>query len=140
METLILVDTGPFVALFDPQDHCHEECKRILKEIRTPLCTTVPVLTEAFHLLTPASRGADQLREFILQGGVRVWFMNSEALQRAFQLMHQYSDHPMDLADASLIAAMESLRTNRVFTLDLRDFHSYRVRLGHRLYAVEIIR
>ena len=65
--------------------------------------------------------------------------MNSQALQRAFQLMHQYSDHPMDLADASLLAAKESLRTKRVFTLDQRDFSSYRIRLGHRLYALEII-
>ncbi|MEE8585830.1 MAG: PIN domain-containing protein [Acidobacteriota bacterium] len=104
-----------------------------------PLYTTIPVLTEAFQLLTPASRGADQLREFILRGGARVWYMNSQALQRAFQLMHQYSDHPMDLADASLLAAMESLRTKRVFTLDQRDFSSNRIRLGHRLYALEII-
>ena len=79
------------------------------------------------------------MREFILQGGAKVWYMNPQALQRAFQLMHQYSDHPMDLADASLVAALESLGTNRVFTLDQRDFSSYRIRLGHRLYAVEII-
>jgi uncharacterized protein len=52
---MILIDTGPFVALFDRQDAKHEECKDTLKAIQEPLCTTIPVLTEAFHLLTPDS-------------------------------------------------------------------------------------
>jgi hypothetical protein len=54
--------------------------------------------------------------------------------------MEQYADHPMDLADASLIAAAESLETRKVFTLDENDFGAYRIRRGHRHYAVEIIR
>jgi predicted nucleic acid-binding protein len=32
--------------------------------------------------------------------------------------MEQYADHPMDLADASLVAAAESLGTTRMFTID----------------------
>lgn len=46
---MILVDTGPLVALFDPKDRQHERCANVLKSIREPLHTTVPVLTEAFH-------------------------------------------------------------------------------------------
>jgi predicted nucleic acid-binding protein len=66
---MILVDTGPFVALFDPQDAEHGRCKDILSTLRDTLFTTVPVLTETFHLLTPNSLGADRLRDFILDGG-----------------------------------------------------------------------
>jgi uncharacterized protein len=84
---MILIDTGPFVALFDWQDAKHEECKDTLKAIQEPLCTTIPVLTETFHLLTPDSIGADRLRDFILDGGLTVWFMNHEAVVRAFELM-----------------------------------------------------
>jgi predicted nucleic acid-binding protein len=51
---MILVDTGPLVALFDPQDGQHDRCRRILKEIRDVILTTTPVLTEAFHMLGPA--------------------------------------------------------------------------------------
>ncbi|WP_228021538.1 hypothetical protein [Vasconcelosia minhoensis] len=36
-------------------------------------------------------------------------------------LMEQYRDLPMDLADASLVAAAEALNQKRIFTLD-RDF------------------
>ena len=46
---MILVDTGPFVALFDPQDAQHLRCREVLQAIKEPLMTTVPVLTETFH-------------------------------------------------------------------------------------------
>ena len=51
---------------------------------------------------------------------------------RAFELMAQYADHPMDLADASLVVAAEALAATRVFTIDRPDFLTYRVRRGHR--------
>jgi hypothetical protein len=36
----------------------------------------------------------------------------------------------IDLADASLVVAAETLRTNRVFTLDRNDFATYRAVIG----------
>ena len=53
--------------------------------------------------------------------------------------MEQYADHPMDLADASLIVAAEALPTRKVFTIDRQDFATYRIRRGHRYYGVDII-
>jgi predicted nucleic acid-binding protein len=41
-------------------------------------------------------------------------------------LMEKYADIPMDLADASIVAAAESLNLDTVFTLD-SDFHVYRL-------------
>jgi uncharacterized protein len=136
---MILVDTGPFVALFDPLDAQHARCKKILSVVQEPLFTTIPVLTEAFHLLTPNSMGADRLRDFILDGGVSLWFLDQTSTARAFELMEQYGDHPMDLADASVIVAAEALRTTKVFTLDLADFRRYRIRRGHRHMKVDIL-
>ena len=136
---MILVDTGPLVALFDPKDEQHNRCRGTLKEIREPILTTTPVLTEAFHMLGPSSIGSERLREFVAEGGMAVWFLDRAWLTRAFELMELYADHPMDLADASLVAAAEALGTRRVFTIDRRDFETYRVRRGHRHYLVEII-
>lgn len=136
---MILVDTGPLVALFDPKDSQHERCKGALKMIREPLYTTVPVLTETFHMLSPGSYGSDRLRDFMHQGGLAVWFMDQASLQRAFKLMEQYADHPMDLADASLIVSAEMLKTRNIFTIDRQDFSTYRIQRGHRYYGVEII-
>jgi hypothetical protein len=128
---LILVDAGPFVALFDPKDAHHNRCRTTLERLREPLVTTVPVLAEAFYLLTPASRGAAWLRELILRGGLAVWFLDERRLRRTFELMEQYADRPMDLADASLVAAAEELETRSIFTVDRNDFLTYRLRRGH---------
>jgi len=136
---MILVDTGPLVALFDPKDGQHERCAKALKNIREPVSTTVPVLTEAFHMLDPHSIGSDRLREFIVNSGLSVWFLDRPTLFRAFELMDLYADHPMDLADASLVAAAESLGTRKIFTIDRKDFATYRVRRGHRHYPMEIV-
>lgn len=136
---MILVDTGPLVALFDPQDEWHGHCRETLKGIRGPILTTTPVLTEAFHMLGPAGIGSDRLREFVEGGGLSVWFLDREWLRRAFELMELYADRPMDMADASLIAAAEALGTRSVFTIDRRDFQTYRVRRGHRHYPVMIV-
>jgi predicted nucleic acid-binding protein len=136
---MILVDTGPLVALFDSADGQHGRCVTVLKGIREPVATTVPVLTEAFHMLGPGTKGSDALRDFIEKRGLSLWFFDRPAVTRAFELMERYSDHPMDLADASLVVAAEVLGTRKIFTIDRRDFETYRIRRGHRHYPLEIV-
>jgi len=136
---VILLDTGPVVALFNPRDTSHRHCRTILQSVQEPLVLTVPVLTEAFHMLSPGGRGADALRDFVARGGATVWFLDAAALLRAFELMEQYADHPMDLADASLIVAAEALATTKIFTIDRQDFLTYRARRGHRLVKMQIV-
>lgn len=136
---VILVDTGPLVALFDPADEWHGRCVDRLKRVNEPLCTTTPVLTEAFHLLAPASKGAQRLMDFVAGGGLSVWFLDESTLGRAFELMIRYGDVPMDLADASLVVAAEQLRLQRIFTIDRKDFGVYRIRRGHRHVAFEML-
>jgi len=46
---MILVDTGPLVALFDPKDGQHQGAANTLRKLRERLTTTVPVLTKVFH-------------------------------------------------------------------------------------------
>ncbi len=136
---MILADTGPLVALFDPADRDHTRCAAILARIDEPLCTTVPVLTEAFHLLSPASIGSRRLMDFVTAQGLTVWFLDERALIRAFALMAQYADHPMDLADASLVVLAETLKLRKIFTIDRGDFATYRIKQGHRHLPFEIL-
>jgi predicted nucleic acid-binding protein len=136
---MIIVDAGPLVAFFNIKDKDHKHCIAILREIKEPLYTTIPVLTEAFHLLYPGSFAADSLNEFIVKGGIKIWFMDEVALVRACELMQKYEDHPMDFADASIIVALEQLQITKVFTLDHNDFTTYRIKKGHRNCNVEII-
>lgn len=136
---MILVDTGPLVALFDPKDEHHSRCRATLGAVRESLSTTLPVLTEAFHILQPQSVGSNRLRDFIAKRGASVWYFDRNSVLRAFELMEIYADRPMDLADASLIVAAEELKTCKVFTVDRDDFHTYRARRGHRHLPMQII-
>ena len=136
---MILVDTGPLVALFDPADGDHDRCVKQLMVIEEPFCTTIPVLTEAFHLLNPGSIGSQRLMDFITGGGLSVRYLDAAGLQRAFALMVRYADHPMDLADASLVVLAEALKLRKVFTLDRNDFTTYRIQHGHRQLAFDLI-
>ena len=136
---MILVDTGPLVALFDPKDSYHKHCRSIMKTLREPLLTTVPVITEAFHLLTPGSKGSLALGSFIKQNGMTVWQLEDETLKTALILMEKYADKPMDLADASLVVAAQCLGISRVFTVDRRDFFVYRLSIGHEIKCFEVI-
>jgi hypothetical protein len=53
--------------------------------------------------------------------------------------MDRYADHPMDMPDASLVTAAESLRSTTVFTLDRSDFRAYRARIGRTLKAFTLV-
>jgi uncharacterized protein len=68
-------------------------------------------------------------RRLVLHGTIEAEVVGMAAL------MGKYRDLPMDLADASVVAAAQRLGTRRVFTLD-RDFHVYRFRDGT---AVEVV-
>ncbi len=136
---MILVDAGPLVALFDANDHQHDQCRRILYELDDELLTTTPVLGEAFHLLRPGSPGPPKLMEFIRHGGLGVRPLDDRGLGRCFELMVRYADLPMDFADASIVAAAEQTRSDKVFTLNGRDFATYRIRRGNQVIPFTII-
>ncbi len=136
---MILVDAGPLVAIFNPKDDDHRLCLGALKAFPEPLITTTPILTEAFHILGPGTGAANRLRDFLQKDGVAIWFLDRQGLSRAFELMEVYADRPMDFADASLIVAAERLDIRTVFTIDRDDFATYRVRRGHRHYALAIV-
>lgn len=123
---MILVDTGPLVALFDASDNYHRTCLDILKDVDCPLLTVWPVLTEAFYLLNFSWKAQDNLWEFLARGGMEIADPKRSNMERCRALMSKYRDLPMDLADAALVAAGESSKINSIFTLDHKDFSVYR--------------
>jgi hypothetical protein len=102
-----------------------------------PMVTTWPCFTEAMYLGFRLSRHAGQQELWRLQraGRLTLHDLTTVEVDRMAALMDKYRDLPMDLADASLIAAAERLGTRRVFTLD-KDFRVYRFADGS---AVEVI-
>ena len=136
---MILIDTGPLVALFDPSDGDYSACHQVLKTIEQPLHTTEAVLTEVFHMLEPGSRGSDGLQAFVLEGYLSLSTLEDKTIKRCFELMDKYKDLPMDFADATLIALAERFKVDCIFTLDFKDFRTYQVKKGHRYYPLSLI-
>lgn len=129
-------DTGPIVALFDKDDRYHTPCLEILKEIREPLVTTWPVLTECFYLLNISWEVQDSLWVFIQRGGIEIYPLGKDFLNRCQKLMKQYRDLPVDLADAPLVALAEALEVPKIFTLDHKDFSIYRLKQKKRFTLI----
>ncbi|MCP5002408.1 MAG: PIN domain-containing protein [Planctomycetes bacterium] len=122
---MIIIDTGPLVALFDKSDKYHKICKKTLRNICEPITTTWPVLTEVMYLLNFSSAAQEICFEFIESGGVDVQTVDTNHLHRIRQLMKHYADLPMDFADASLVALAEEKKVSTIFTIDHRDFRIY---------------
>lgn len=124
---MTLVDAGPLVALIDRGEPDHERCVEALERLTAPMVTTWPALTEAMYLVGGAGgwKAQEALWRLLERGDLRVVPLDDALRGRTRTLMGKYRDMPMDLADASLVAAAEALDVVRVFTLD-RDFHVYR--------------
>ena len=118
---MILTDTGPLYALVSTEDAYHEQCLAVWSNLGTDtLFTTWPCFTEAMHL-AGRSRGyryQSLLWEMYSSGQLRIHSNTELEAGMMYRLMSQYRDTPMDLADASLMAAAESLFLRRIFTLD----------------------
>lgn len=126
---MILVDTGPLVSLIDAgQGDAHVVCNRFFQTARQPLLTTWCCFTEAMYLLHRFHGWPlqERLWRFVQRKALLLHTPGLTEPERIRQLMEQYRDVPMDLADASLVAAAEVLGLRRVFTLD-SDFHIYRL-------------
>ena len=124
---MILIDTGPIVAFFDASDNYHTDCIEILKKINEPLISTWPVLTEAFYLLGFSWKAQDNLWEFVTRGGLEIVSLDFRMQARCRELMEKYRDLPMDLADGTLVVLAENKNTQKIFTLDHKDFQVYRI-------------
>jgi len=127
-----LCDAGPLVALVDRTDAHHVRCSTALSRLPYEgLVTTWACLAEAMYVLGREIgwRGQDELWNWIDDGTVRLHDHAEGERQRMRVLMRDYADTPMDLADASLVAASETLNLGRVFTVD-RHFYVYRQRAG----------
>lgn len=123
---MILVDTGPLVALIHEDDNEHHACKEIFMTFSEPLGTVWPVLTEAIYLLSFSWEAQSALFEMIDTGAVQILPLGTDDVARMRELMRKYCDLPMDLADAALVRVAERERLRRIFTVDRRDFQIYR--------------
>lgn len=135
----MLTDTGPLVALLDTGDKHHASCLNVISRLpKAPLLTTWACFTEAMYFLYETGGYSYQERLWKMRRESRLVLLEitSAETDRMDALMAQYSNVPMDLADASLVAVAESRNIKRLFTID-SDFHIYVLADGS---VLEIVR
>jgi uncharacterized protein len=130
---MVIADTGFWLALANRKDRMHHRAQEALRALDEPLITTLPVMTEASHLLLGAL-GTPALLSFVAawrDGAFQVFELGAAHAARVEALMRKHADLPMDLADASLVVLAESLGHGRILSTDARDFGAYRYKHHH---------
>ena len=122
---MILLDTGPIVALCDPRDRLHGVALADLEQLsRRAFVTCAPVLSECcFHLPHAAQR--ERLRRFLTAFSVGAHAPEDEIGLRGeiFNWLARYADHRPDWADAHIAVLSGLERRYKVWTYD-REFRT----------------
>lgn len=125
---MILCDAGVLLCLVDRTQPQHKAYRSAVMRLAPPLLTTWSCLTEAMYLAL--HRGGwtmqKQLGQLLLNKLLMIYEIQERDYSRLLELMEQYRDRPMDLADASLVLVAEKTSTRQILTLD-SDFLFYRI-------------
>ena len=115
-----ILDAGPLIAAWNPDDQHHAWAQQVLKEFSGPYFTTEPVLTEVAHMTG--------LPDLILEGVAGGKFIVAASLFEDGTAMLRLVNRSPDcgLADASLVALSEKHLALNVLTIDKRHFLKYR--------------
>lgn len=135
---MILIDTGPLVAVHDARDSYHQPCVDLFSRLQPQsLVTTWACFGEAMYLLGVA--GSFRLQHELWQSWrarlVQLIDLSRDETELCNRLMDRYQDHPMDLADATLVAVADFRAWRQVFTLDTH-FYAFLLRSGQTLDVI----
>lgn len=134
----VLLDSGPWLALFHGADRQHGRMVEWLRREGSAihLVSTWPVLAEVCCFLRAETKQRVLAR--VARGGVEMVDPSAEGLALMERIIRRFADQRPDLADASLLAVAERRGLDEVATLDVRDFSIYRIGLDRRLRLVDL--
>jgi hypothetical protein len=113
------------VASLDRSERFHRVCAQAIVVPGSPLVTTEAVIAESCYLLRDISGAAEAVLDNVSEGNFRIPVTLSQSAKPVARIMQRYSDHGIDLADATLIHLATELNSPDILTLD-RDFEFYR--------------
>jgi predicted nucleic acid-binding protein len=125
MAEIVLLDTGPLVALADRSEEHHQWASAQLHRMHGPMVTCGAVLAEAGFVVRHHPTALARTRDLLERSDIISAEESQMLWLRAWGLMERYANVPMSFADACLVALAESTPGARLFTLD-RDFLIYR--------------
>jgi predicted nucleic acid-binding protein len=130
----LICDTSGVYALYDADDAAHQATTAIVEAETGPLLLPVILLAEIDYLLQSRLGTAASLDfvEGLEHGEFMLLPLIPADLMRCRELLNQYHDLEIGLADATVVAAAERLELRRLLTQDQRHFRAIQPRgLGH---------
>ena len=123
---MIVLDTSGLLAAIDGSQRLHAEAAAAIRRSDAPLLLSPFVLAELDYLLATkvSPQAAVALLDQVAAGAYRLEPMAAEDIARASEIVVQYRDLQLGLADASLVVLAERHRTLDVLTLDERHFRA----------------
>lgn len=130
----LICDTSGVYAIYDADDAEHRATVAVVEAEPGLLLLPVILLAEIDYLLH-LRLGPDAACDFldaVEQGEFALVPVTAPDLARCGELLRQYRDLEIGLADATVVAAAERLGIQRLLTQDQRHFRAIRPRgLGH---------
>lgn len=138
---MILLDTsGVLAALFEDQNH-HQACASALVQAEPPLVLSPFVLAEVDYLIQKFGGTTAEVLflEEVARGVYELPSFDPRDIKRAREVVENYRDLEIGLADASIVVLAERYDCRDVLTLDHRHFRALRSsgRRGFRLLPAD---
>lgn len=126
---MILLDTSGLLAALDESQRHHHECASLLGEATPPLLLSPFVLAELDYLLMRhiGQRAQAALLEEVARGAYQLELFGAADVARAKEVVEQYADLEIGLADASIVVLAQRHAVTEVLTLDQRHFRAMRI-------------
>jgi predicted nucleic acid-binding protein len=125
---IIVADTSALLAALDPKENFHDAALDVLQ---SEMLHISPLVMTEFDHLTRRDHGYDQAAQAssdiigdFRDGTHQLAHITAEDFTTADEVRTKYSHLRLDLADAIGVALAAKYRTNRIFTLDQRDFRA----------------
>ena len=127
---MLVVDAGPLYAAAATQDKDHRRCVELLVRAKGPLLVPELVVTEVSYLLSDRIGPHAELAfaRALAAGELIAEPVLDPEWERIAELLEQYQDLPLGMADASLVALAERHDAKQIATLDHRHLGVVRPR------------
>jgi uncharacterized protein len=127
---MLIVDAGPLYAAAATRDRNHRRSIELLSAAPRPLLVPALVVTEVAYLLGDriGPHAEVAFARSLERGELLVEPVLDSDWQRIAELSEQYSDLPLGIVDASVVALAERRDLDTIATLDHRHFATVKPR------------
>lgn len=125
---MIVIDTGGLLAALDPKEQLHVPAATAIRHDPGPFILSPFVLAELDYLVGKFLREEArlQLLDEVAKGAYRLEAFSTADIGDARELMRQYHDLHLSLADSSVVVLANKYRCWNVLTVDERHFRILR--------------